>query len=264
MKRQSGVLMHISSLYGDYSIGNFGKNAKEFIDYLVDLGFSVWQVLPFTVTDEYNSPYKSFSAFGGNPYFVDPETLYEKGYISKNDLDSCRQETPYSSEYKRLGKERMAILRKAYLNCDKKDEIAVFINEHPRLEAFCRFMTLREQNGFIPWQKWKTNEITDSETLGTWQFIQYEFFTQWAEIKEYANSKGVSIIGDIPIYVSDDSCDVWENRELFQIDEKGYPSRVAGVPPDYFYTLTVSILFNPCPLGKKLILNKAPAEFINR
>ena len=113
MKRESGVLMHISSLYGDYSIGTFGKNAFEFIDFLKDNGFSVWQVLPFTVTDEYNSPYKSFSAFGGNPYFIDPEKLYEDGLISKEDLDGCRQEAPYSCEFKRLGKERMALLKKS-------------------------------------------------------------------------------------------------------------------------------------------------------
>lgn len=234
MKRQSGILMHISSLYGDYSIGTFGKNAFEFIDFLKDNGFSVWQVLPFTVTDEYNSPYKSFSAFGGNPYFIDPEKLYEDGLISKEDLDGCRQKTPYSCEFKRLGKERMALLKKAYGNLKDKSEIEEFINSHPRIEAFCRFMTLREQNGLKPWQEWENEEITDYETLGTWQFTQYEFFTQWAKVKDYANSKGVSIIGDIPIYVSDDSCDVWENRGLFDIDEKGYPSMVAGVPPDYF------------------------------
>ena len=234
MKRQSGILMHISSLYGDYSIGSFGKNAFEFIDFLVENGFSVWQVLPFTVTDEYNSPYKSFSAFGGNPYFIDPEKLFEDALISAEDLEECRQQTPYSCEFERLGKERMALLRKAYSNCKNRSEIEEFINSHPRIEAFCRFMTLRSQNGLKPWQEWESEEITDFETLGAWQFTQYEFFTQWAKIKEYANSKGVSIIGDIPIYVSDDSCDVWENRGLFDINEKGYPSMVAGVPPDYF------------------------------
>ena len=97
------------------------------------------------------------------------------------------------------------------------DKVGEFIAAHPRLEAFCRFMTLREQNGDKRWQEWTQNEVTDGETLGMWQFIQYEFFTQWAKVKEYANSKGVIIIGDIPIYVSDDSCDVWENRKLFQI-----------------------------------------------
>ncbi|MBR3817732.1 MAG: 4-alpha-glucanotransferase [Clostridia bacterium] len=234
MKRQCGILMHISSLYGDYSVGNFGKNAKEFVDFLVDNGFSVWQVLPFTVTDEYNSPYKSFSAFGGNPYFIDPEKLYNDGLISAEDLKNCKQKTPYSCEFERLGTERMNLLRKAYKNSKNQDAVREFIESHPRIEAFCRFMTLREQNGLKTWQEWESEEITDYELLGTWQFIQYEFFTQWAEIKAYANSKGVSIIGDIPIYVSDDSCDVWENRHLFDVDEKGYPTMVAGVPPDYF------------------------------
>ncbi|MBQ2841786.1 MAG: 4-alpha-glucanotransferase [Clostridia bacterium] len=234
MKRQSGILMHISSLYGDYSIGNFGKNAFEFIDFLKDNGFSVWQVLPFTVTDEYNSPYKSFSAFGGNPYFIDPEKLFEDGLISKADLNECRQKTPYSAEYKRLSEERIPLLRKAYKNVKNTADIEYFIENHPRIEAFCRFMTLREQNGLKPWQEWESDEITDTETLGMWKFIQYEFFSQWKKVKDYANSKGISIIGDIPIYVSDDSCDVWENRNLFQLNEKGYPLRVAGVPPDYF------------------------------
>lgn len=234
MKRQSGILMHISSLYGDYSIGNFGKSAYEFIDFIRKAGFSVWQVLPFTVTDEYNSPYKSFSAFGGNPYFIDPETLCENGLISKSDLENSKQATPYACEFERLGKERLTLLRKAYSNITDKSEIDKFIDSNPRLEAFCRFMTLREQNGGKPWQEWECNEISDTETLGLWKFIQYEFFRQWYAVKEYANANGISIIGDIPIYVSDDSCDVWENRRLFQVDEKGYPSRVAGVPPDYF------------------------------
>lgn len=234
MKRQSGILMHISSLYGDYSIGSFGKNAFEFIDFLAKNGFSVWQVLPFTVTDEYNSPYKSFSAFGGNPFFVDLEILYQKGYLTKSDLEKAKQLSPYAAEFERLNKERLPLLMKAYKNCADNSLAEKFIAANPRLEAFCRFMTLRKQNGGIPWQEWKSDEITDPETLGMWKFIQYEFFTQWAKIKEYANSKGISIIGDIPIYVSDDSCDVWENRSLFQIDEKGYPTKVAGVPPDYF------------------------------
>lgn len=234
MKRQSGILMHISSLYGDYSIGNFGKSAYEFIDFIREAGFSVWQVLPFTVTDEYNSPYKSFSAFGGNPYFIDPETLYKNGLISASDLENCKQSTPYACEFERLGKERLTLLRKAYSNINDKSEIDKFIEANPRLEAFCRFMALREQNGGKPWQEWESDEVTDAETLGLWKFVQYEFFRQWYAVKDYANSKGISIIGDIPIYVSDDSCDVWENRNLFQVNEKGYPSQVAGVPPDYF------------------------------
>ncbi len=226
--------MHISSLYGDYSIGSFGKNAKEFIDFIKNNGFSVWQVLPFTVTDFYNSPYKSFSAFGGNPYFIDLDVLFEKGLLTKEELNSARQKSPWSCEFERLAKERLPLLKKAGERAKNKDEIESFINSHPHLKSFCEFMTLREENNFVIWQKWKQKEVTDFSTLEMWKFIQYEFFRQWAEIKKYANSKGVSIIGDIPIYVSDDSCDVWENPQYFQVDEKGYQSQVAGVPPDYF------------------------------
>lgn len=232
--RRSGILMHISSLYGDYSVGGFGKNAIDFIDFISDCGFSVWQVLPFTVTDEYNSPYKSFSAFGGNPYFIDLEALCDEGMLTKAELAAAKQATPYSCEFERLSKERLSLLEKAEKRCTFRGEIDKFISEHPRLEAFCRFMTLREQNGGKPWQEWSDNEISDTKTYELWKFIQYEFYTQWAKIKAYAASKNVLIIGDIPIYVSDDSCDVWENPHLFQLDEKGYPLRVAGVPPDYF------------------------------
>lgn len=234
MKRQSGILMHISSLYGDYSIGSFGRNAKDFIDFISDIGFSVWQALPFTVTDSFNSPYKSFSAFGGNPWFVDLELLCDEGLLTKADLEGAKQESPWVCEFDRLEKERLPLLRKACLNFKDTGKIDKFMLTHPRIESFCRFMTLRAQNGLKPWQQWKENEIKDTETLNMWRFIQYEFFTQWAEIKKYANSKGVSIIGDIPIYVSDDSCDVWENPSLFMVNEKGYPDKVAGVPPDYF------------------------------
>lgn len=226
--------MHISSLYGDYSIGSFGKNAMDFVDFIKEQGFSVWQVLPFTVTDDYNSPYKSFSAFGGNPYFVDLETLCEEGLITKQDLENAKQKTPYSCEFERLHKERLELLRKAYHNFKDAKAIDDFMDEHPHIASFCKFMTLRSQNDLKPWQEWKINEITDEDTLGMWRFIQYEFFTQWAKIKKYANSKGVSIIGDIPIYVSDDSCDVWEDKSIFMVNTKGYPDKVAGVPPDYF------------------------------
>ncbi len=234
MKRQSGILMHISSLYGDYSIGSFGKNAEDFIDFIKDKGFSVWQVLPFTVADFHNSPYKSVSAFGGNPYFVDLERLYEEGLLTRAELDGARQESPWSCEYERLARERLPLLRKAAERFKDRRAIDKFMKEHPRIESFCRFMTLRGQNNLAPWQEWKIKEITDTASLDMWRFIEYEFFTQWARIKEYANKKGVSIIGDIPIYVSDDSCDVWENPELFCVNTKGYPDTVAGVPPDYF------------------------------
>lgn len=234
MARQSGILMHISSLYGDYSIGSFGKNAMDFIDYIKSEGFSVWQTLPFTVTDEHNSPYKSVSAFGGNPYFIDIESLYEEGLLTYDELVSAEQKSPWECEYERLAEERIPLLRKASHRYKDDGEIASFMEKHPRIDSFCRFMTLRKQNSDKMWQEWEIDEISDFDTLGMWRFIEYKFFTQWAELKAYANSKGVKIIGDMPIYVSDDSCDVWENRKYFKVNKKGYPDEVAGVPPDYF------------------------------
>ncbi|MBR0113284.1 MAG: 4-alpha-glucanotransferase [Clostridia bacterium] len=234
MRRQSGILMHISSLYGDYSIGSFGKNAKDFIDFIRSEGFSVWQVLPFTLPDDHNSPYKSLSAFAGNPYFSDLETLAEEGLLTAEELKEAKQNTPYYCEFDRLAKERFALLKKAGERFTHTDKIDEFMKAHKHIENFCRFMALREENGLKPWQEWTVNEISDPSVEKTWRFIQYEFFTQWAQIKKYAGEKGVSIIGDIPIYVSDDSRDVWENRSLFRLNSKGYPEEVAGVPPDYF------------------------------
>lgn len=232
MERSSGVLMHISSLFGDYSIGNFGENAKVFIDFLYDSGFKYWQVLPFNMADQFNSPYQSYSAFSANPYFISPETIYKQGYITVEDLTSARQNTPYSCEYERLGKERFELLKKASKNAPK-EKVAEFISSHPHIAEFCRFMALKEANAQAGWWDWE-NENCSEETLFAWQFIQYEFFTEWAEIKEYANSKGIGIIGDIPIYVAYDSSDVYFNKKFFQLDEDNHPSCVAGVPPDYF------------------------------
>lgn len=235
MPRSSGVLMHISSLPGEYSIGSFGSHAKEFIDFLKSCGFSYWQVLPFCLVDECNSPYKSYSAFGGNPYFVDLPTLCDEGLITRDELESSRQQTPYSCEFVRLYHTRTQLLARAAERVSDKlrQEIESFIAENKYLEQFCRFMALKQANDQKAWTQWE-NEAIDEKTLFTWKFIQYEFFKQWAEIKAYANKNGIKIIGDIPIYVSFDSCDVWANREQFLLDRDNSPSCVAGVPPDYF------------------------------
>ncbi len=233
LKRSAGVLMPIFSLPGDYSCGSFGKEAEKFIDLLAKGGFSYWQVLPFCMTDEYNSPYKSYSAFGGNPRFVDLRVLFEKGLITQAELEKAYQETPYSCEHERLEKERLPLLYKAAERVTDRAPIESFISENEYIEQVCRFMAIRENNGGKPWFEWQ-NEEYDEKTLFAWQFIQYEFFTQWEKIKKYAAERGVKIIGDIPIYVSYDSCDVWANRDMFLTDKDGKPSSVAGVPPDYF------------------------------
>lgn len=233
MKRKSGVLMHISSLPGEYSCGGFGKSAKEFINFLADCGFSYWQVLPFCPVDEYNSPYKSFSTFAGNPYFIDLDILFEKGLITHDELDGAKQNSPYLCEFERLSTERLPLLLKASKRVDNIAEIKQFISENPYIENFCMFMALKTANGNLQFQEWK-NESCDADIIFMWQFIQFEFFAQWKDIKTYANDKGIEIIGDIPFYVSPDSADVWANKQQFQLDESDMPSSVAGVPPDYF------------------------------
>lgn len=233
MQRKSGVLMHISSLWGDYSVGGFGESAKYFVDLLADCGFSYWQVLPFCMADEYNSPYKSYSSFSGNPYFVDLETLCRRGLITEEELAEARQESPYLCEFDRLGRERFYLLKRAALRVEDRAEVGEFIASSEYLADFCRFMALKQANGGAPWQEWTAEEV-DDEVLFAWQFIQFEFFRQWREIKSYANDRGIKIIGDIPIYVALDSSDVWSNREQFLLDKQGQPTHVAGVSPDYF------------------------------
>ncbi len=234
MKRESGVLMHISSLWGDYSCGSFGKEAREFADILVSMGCTWWQVLPFCMVDECNSPYKSYSAFGGNPYFVDLETLYKKGLISLKELEAAKQETAYSCEFERLICERFSLLKLASKRADKeKPQIDKFIKTHSHIASFCEFMALKMANDYKAWNEWTVFKYKD-EDLFAWQFIQYEFFSQWKEIKAYCNSKGIKVLGDIPIYVSYDSADVWANKDLFELNADGSMKAVAGVPPDYF------------------------------
>ncbi len=234
-KRASGVLMHISSLYGDYSIGSFGAEAREFVDFLVSGGFTYWQVLPFCMADEDNSPYKSYSAFGANPYFIDLPTLRDRGLLTDRELASARQHAPYLCEYDRLRKTRLPLLKLAATRQSPaaKRNVTNFLKKHPQLSAAARFMALRAANGERPWTQWTVDTPAEDELL-LWSFIQYEFFTQWEAVKAYANARGIKIIGDIPIYVAHDSADVWANREQFLLDGDNMPSAVAGCPPDYF------------------------------
>ncbi len=233
MNRKSGVLMHISSLFGDYSIGGFGNGAKYFIDFLSECGYSYWQVLPFCPSDECNSPYKSPSAFAGNPYFINLEQLRDKGLLTYDELECQKQHTPYVCEYERLYKERLPILKTASLRAKNKDEIRLFISQNTYLDNFCKFMAIKTANNNEAWYNWE-NENYNDDDLFMWKFIQYEFFMQWADVKKYANEKGIKIIGDIPIYVDLDSSDVWADKHLFMLDSENKPTSVAGVPPDYF------------------------------
>lgn len=233
MKRRSGVLFHISSLWGDYSSGSIGKAAFEWIDFLKECGFSLWQTLPLCLPDRYNSPYKSFSAFSLNPYFIDLELLYEEGFLLKEELDIAKQNTPYRCEFERLKEERLPLLSKAAERFDDWESAERFFEEFPQVLNFCRFMAFKSKNGDKSWNEWDKEEF-DEDLFKTWKFCQYTFFRQWMAIKEYANKNGIEIIGDIPIYVDFDSSDVWSNPECFQLDKNDNPTFVAAVPPDYF------------------------------
>ena len=233
MKRKSGVLMHLSSLWSRYSIGSLGWEALEWIDFLADCHFSVWQVLPFCLPDECNSPYKSNGAFSANPLFLDLPTLRDKGLLTDAELRSAEQKTPYACEFERLSRERFSLLKLAASRVKDRTPAMDFLQAHPQVAEFCRYMALKAANGGKCWNEWTTEDFDEAE-LWTWQFSQYEFHRQWQRIHTYAKERDISIIGDIPIYVAYDSADVWANQNLFQLDKSSRPSAVAGVPPDYF------------------------------
>ena len=232
-KRESGVLLHISSLPGEYGCGNFGKEARRFADFLAAAGFTYWQVLPFCMPDEYNSPYASYGAFSGNPNFIDPEPLQQMGLLTVEELEEARQHQPYICEFKRLQEERVALLRKAAFRLPDREPVYRFLKEHPKIEEFARYMALREKNGDTPQSQWDPQDF-DPEEVYAQGFIQYIFYTQWEELKAYINQQGIRVIGDIPIYVALNSADVFFHPELFQLQSDGSPAFVAGVPPDFF------------------------------
>ncbi len=231
-KRASGVLMHPSSLPGGYSVGSFGGSAYRFIDFLADSGFSYWQVLPFSMPDEYGSPYKSRGCFSVNPWFIDLPTLFEAGLITAGELSGAREMTPYLSEYGRTG-ERLLLLRRASERVIHRDRIEAFIEDEPELAYTARYLAIAEEKGDIPHRLW--NGIEPSEgTLFFHKFIIYEFYRQWRCVKEYAGARSISVIGDMPIYAAYESADVWAHPEVFLLDGELLPRCVAGVPPDCF------------------------------
>ncbi len=232
-RRASGVLMHVSSLHGDYSVGAFGKEALEFVDFLAASGFSYWQVLPFCIPDECDSPYKSVSAFAGNPYFIDLPTLAEEGLITAEELAEAKQQDPYQIESKRLALQRERLLRRAAERAENRVEILAFMRENPYLDEACRYLALAKANTFLPWQRWRTDTYAQEDYFYH-AFTQFHFCKQWQAVKRYANEKGIRIIGDLPIYVGLDSADVYFHPDQFQLDETGAPTAVAGCPPDYF------------------------------
>ncbi|MBO7254121.1 MAG: 4-alpha-glucanotransferase [Clostridia bacterium] len=235
-KRSSGVLMNVSSLPGEYGIGTVGKEARKFADFLAEGGFTYWQILPINPVGDANSPYSSDGAFAGNYLYIDPEMLCEVGLISKATLENCKYSgSPYTVDYEFVYKSRMFALEEAFGNASESllEKVEEFANENPHIREYAEFFAVAKANGYTPigtWDKTKADERDVKLCL----FIQYMFDVQWMAFKEYVNSKGVYIIGDMPFYVSLRSADVYHNKELFQVDDQYVPSAVAGVPPDFF------------------------------
>ncbi len=248
--RECGILMPVSSLPGPCGIGCFGKEAYKFVDFLAKAGQRVWQILPLSPTGYGDSPYQSCSAFAGNPYFIDLETLAKNKLLKKSEYENLDWgKDPARVDYALLYENRCKVLRTAYsrFKAFPPDEYYTFCFENEDwLNDYALFMTIKERLGMKPWTQWpEPLRLRDPEWLeevekqkrteiGFWKFLQYEFMTQWQALKHYANEKGIEIMGDLPIYVAADSADAWAGRELFETDETGAPRRVAGCPPDYF------------------------------
>lgn len=249
-KRKSGILLHPTSLPGAGGIGSLGAEARRFVDFLAASGQSLWQVLPLGPTAFGNSPYSCYSAFAGNHLLIDLDTIADEGDITGDDLHA---ELPADKvDFPRVERFKNAVLRKGAANffaagdLGRKDEFRRFCDATFWLHDFALFMAAKEAFGGKSWLYWP-HEISCREPVGLAKFgesaaeaingqkyVQWQFSRQWQALKRYANDKGIEIIGDIPIFVAFDSADVWGNPHLFHLDERGRPTTVAGVPPDYF------------------------------
>lgn len=259
-RRSSGILMHISSLPGPYGIGDFGKGAYDFVDFLECASQKEWQILPLGITGFGDSPYQNFSVFAGNPYFIDLEEFFQKGYLNKEDIAlHPLGDNPERVDYGLLYKNKTALLRIAYKRAKKeinRELEAFYEKEKTWLRDFALFMAIKKAHNDVSWLKWpqeyrniNSRAVLDFERENQDEiyfhiFVQYFFFKQWKALKNYANKKNIRIIGDIPIYVAEDSADLWRHHGLFKVDENLYPLTVAGCPPDA-YSETGQLWGNP-------------------
>ncbi len=253
--RKSGILLHPTSLPSPYGIGDLGEGAYHFIDFLSAAGQSLWQILPLGPTGYGDSPYQSFSAFAGQPLLISPDELIKMGYLDAEDLSGCPTADESKVDYGQVIDWKNTIFRLAYDRFKKNTRPEV--PYHQEFDLFCKeqqywlsdyalFMALKDLNGNKCWLEWDLSYRSPTagakerlrsqyaDEMEYYRFLQFLFFKQWQAVKDYAHERGISIIGDIPIFVSMDSADVWANQHLFYLDECGYPLAVSGVPPDYF------------------------------
>lgn len=252
-KRNSGVLLHVSSLPGNYGIGDLGPSAYRFVDMLAENGFKIWQILPLNPIGAGNSPYQSFSAYSGDPIYISPDMLFDWKLISSEDICKCPEFGDGRVDFERVRSWKGILLEKAFSNFKNalddqfKGEYHAFCNEHNWwLSDYSIFMSMVHKTGTGDWTKWddgvknRTPEamkiiIEDlHDDIDFECFKQFMFFRQYFRLKNYCNQKGIEIFGDMPLYVSFESSDVWANRKIFMLGEDGKPMKVGGVPPDYF------------------------------
>jgi len=253
MKRASGVLMHVSSLPSNYGIGTFGKSAYEFVDFLVETRQTFWQILPLTTTAFGDSPYKSYSAFAGNTNFIDFDLLIEEGYLEEEEVKKKNfGDNIEKVNYNQINVERRIVFEKAvqkYIerNGTKNDSLQEFVEQNKKwLIPYAQFMTFKEYFNREKSYKWpeeyreynkeRMKELSKEhyDQINYHIITQYWFFEQWIKLKKYANDHYIQIFGDLPIYVSRDSVEMWTSPELSLLEEDGTPRVVSGSPPDYF------------------------------
>ena len=252
MARVAGILMPITSLSSPYGIGTIGKEARKFADFLKASGQKVWQILPVGPTSYGDSPYQSFSTYAGNPYMIDLDTLVSKKLLKKSQLNKydwgC--DNGYI-DYEKIYNSRFEVLRIAYDNFKANEDQKAF-NSFKRKNAawikdYALYMAVKKSFDMQAWTQWPDEDIklrTEAAIkkyerkfrtdIDFWKWVQFEFYTQWADFRAYVNSLGIQILGDMPIYVAMDSADTWANPDVFWLDENREPVCVAGCPPDYF------------------------------
>ena len=243
-KHKCGVLMAVSSLPGKYGIGTFGKPCFDFIDFLDQTGQTCWQILPLNPTAYGDSPYQSPCSFAGNPYFIDPEDLYARRLIDKEELKSAVLPQGRVS-YCDMFFHRIPLLKKAYRRFKKNSAYRRFVKTNAEwLDDYALFMALKEKFAYKPFIEWDDDYkyhdravLHEAELVsetGFWKWVQFEFSTQWKRVRKYAREKRIKIIGDMPIYVAYDSVDVWRSPKDYLLDGELKPTLVAGCPPDGF------------------------------
>lgn len=247
MTRSSGILLHISSLPSPYGIGNLGQAARDFADFLQEARQRYWQILPITPTGYGDSPYQSSSTFAGNPYLLDPEAFLREGLLTAAELEGSWGDDPEQTDFGLMYEKRLPVLRKAYERAELTPAFEEFCQkEREWLDDYALFMALKAHFGGGPWLDWEPDiRLRRPKAMAAWrealaeeirfhQWLQFQFDRQWQALRDYAHSRGIQIIGDVPIYVPLDSADVWSRPEDFQLKRNRRPRVVAGCPPDAF------------------------------